>query len=365
MVVTLKFHGSNCLRQRILLALLTGKSLIINSIRPDEDGINEYEENLIQLIEKITSGCKFNISKDRSRLNFSPGTITGGSIKHNCHIARSISYYLEVLLCLAPFSKQPFEITLNGVTNDKIDPNVDEIKSSALPIIKRFVGDIEGTKLDIKINARGYKPEGGGQIILTCPVIRQLKPVQLIKPGKVKRIRGIAVAARVSPQMANRMIDASKGIMLQFIPDVYIYSDHNKGKTSGLSPGFSLSLSAETMEGCFYTSSAVSNSKGSNEGPSVPEDVAKEATYNLFEEIAKGGCVDSNCQSLALILMAFNQKDISQLRLGSLTNYSIHLLRHIKEFCGLTFRLEPCDDSNEIIASCEGIGYKNMNRSTY
>lgn len=364
MVKTLRFVGSNCLRQRIILSLLTGKSIIIDQIRPDdsEDNIKDYELNLLELVKKITSGTKVIVSEFKIQVN--PGTIIGGEVLHDCDLARSISYYLEVLLALAPFCKQPLQAKLNGVTNDDLDPNVDALKASAIPLLKKFVGDVEGTKLDIKISARGFKPEGGGTVTLTCPVVRQLHPLQITNPGKVKRIRGVAVAARVSPQMANRLIETSKGMLLRFIPDVYIYSDHNKGKTSGLSPGFSLSLSAETTEGALYTASAVSNSKGSGLGPSVPEDVAKDATYRLFEEINRGGCVDSISQGLALILMAFNQKDVSSVRFGSLTTYSVLLLRHLKEFCGLTFKLEHSGKC-EVTATCSGIGYKNMSRPTY
>lgn len=362
MVATLRFRGSNCFRQRVILALLTGKTIIVEDIRPDGEGLKEYETNLLQLVEKFTSGTKIQVSDNRVQLN--PGTIIGGEFSHSCHLDRSISYYLEILLSLAPFGKRPLHATLNGVTNDQIDPNVDALKASALPILKRFIGDVEGTKLDIKINARGFKPEGGGQILFTCPMVRQLQPIQLTEIGKVKRIRGVAVAARVSPQMSNRMIDTSKGMLLQFLPDVYIYSDHNKGKSSGLSPGFSISLSAETTDGCVYTSSSVSNSKGSGEGPSIPEDTAKEATYQLFEELHKGGCVDSICQSLVLTLMAFNQRDVSKVRLGPLTIYTIHFLRHLKEFCGMTFQLDSTHHP-EVIATCQGIGYKNLSRPTH
>ncbi|XP_050387949.1 uncharacterized protein LOC126804757 [Argentina anserina] len=361
MVATLKFRGSNCLRQRIILSLLTGKSLIIEDIRPDEDGMNDYEINLLELVQKITNGTRIQIRG--TRLQFNPGSLIGGEFTHNCHVQRSISYYLELLLSVAAFCKKPLQATLNGVTNDQIDPNVDALKASALPLIKRFIGDVEGTKLDIKVNARGFKPEGGGQILFSCPIVRQLQPVRLEDDGKVKRVRGVAVAARVSPQTANRMIETSKGLLLQFLPDVYIYSDHNKGKQSGLSPGFSITLVAETTEGCTYTSSAVSNAKGSGDGPSVPEDVAKEATYMLYEEIQRGGCVDSTCQSLVLTLMAFNQKDVSKVKLGELTTYTIHFLRHLKEFCGLTFQLDSSAHPY-VIATCQGIGFKNLSRPT-
>lgn len=361
MVAPLRFRGSNCLRQRLILSLLTGKSIIIEEIRPDGAGVQDYETSLFELIQKVTNGTR--VQFQATRIQFNPGSLIGGEIKHDCNVQRSISYYLEVLLSVAPFCKNPLQATLNGITNDQIDPNVDALKLSSIPLMKKFVGDIEGTKLDIKINSRGFKPEGGGQILFTCPIVRQLHPVQILEDGKVKRVRGVAVAARVSPQTANRMIETSKGLLLNFLPDVYIYSDHHKGKSSGLSPGFSLSLSAETTEGCIYTSSAVSNAKGSGDGPSIPEDVAKEATYMLYSEIQRGGCIDSISQSLVLTLMAFNQKDVSKVKLGALTTYTIHFLRHLKEFCGLTFQLDssanPC-----VIATCQGIGYKNLSRST-
>lgn len=53
------------------------------------------------------------------------------------------------------------------------------------------------------------------------------------------------------------------------------------------SPGFGLTLVAETTEGGFYAAEAVSNPKGSDKGPTVPEDLGKEAAAYLLEEIYK------------------------------------------------------------------------------
>jgi len=48
----------------------------------------------------------------------------GGDIQHECNTQRSIGYYLEVLICLAPFAKQKLRATLTGVTNSHTDPSV-------------------------------------------------------------------------------------------------------------------------------------------------------------------------------------------------------------------------------------------------
>lgn len=68
-------------------------------------------------------------------------------------------------------------------------------------------------------------------------------------PGKVKKIRGVAYALRTSPTMTNRMIEAAKGVLLKYIPDVFILTDHRKGPGSGLSPAFGITLAAETING--------------------------------------------------------------------------------------------------------------------
>ena len=51
------------------------------------------------------------------------------------------------------------------------------------------------------------------------------------------------------------------------------------------SPGFGITLVAETTNGAFLTAETCSNPKGSTEPPSVPEDIGKEAATLLLEEI--------------------------------------------------------------------------------
>lgn len=53
----------------------------------------------------------------------------------------------------------------------------------------------------------------------------------------VKRVRGIACSVRVSPAIANRMVESAKGVLLKYIPDVYIHTDQSRGASSGKSPG--------------------------------------------------------------------------------------------------------------------------------
>ena len=59
-------------------------------------------------------------------------------------------------------------------------------------------------------------------LIFRCPVWRVLS---LTDPNRY--------AMRVSPSVSNRIVDAARSILNQFLPDIYIYTDHMKGPQSG------------------------------------------------------------------------------------------------------------------------------------
>jgi RNA 3'-terminal phosphate cyclase-like protein len=70
-------------------------------------------------------------------------------------------------------------LTLRGVTNDQTDPSIDIIRCSSMPILKRFLLVDDG--LMLKINKRGAPPKGGGEVIFTCPLRKQLRALQVRK----------------------------------------------------------------------------------------------------------------------------------------------------------------------------------------
>ncbi|KAI1302370.1 RNA 3'-terminal phosphate cyclase-like protein [Halotydeus destructor] len=347
MVNPIEFEGSNCLRQRLILSTLSGKAIIISKIRvsDEEPGLKENEISLFKLIEKLSNGTSIQIDETGTQVEYTPGLLIGGVIEHDCGLERSISYFLEFLFCVAPFCKNKPEITLTGVTNDSIDPSVDTLKHSVIPFLKKSLRIYDNADIELKVLGRGVKPNGGGRVLFRCPLRKNLKPINWTEPGKIKRIRGVAFATRTSPQIANRMVEISKGLLLQYLPDVYIHTDHMHGKSSGKSPGFGLCLYAETTEGAIYTGEAISNPSGSDLGPTVPEELAKQATYNLFEEIYRGGCVDSVAQGVAVLYMGLGDPDLSKLTLGPLSPYTIHMFRHMQKLLSLTFKLDV--DKNE------------------
>lgn len=150
---------------------------------------------------------------------------------HDCGTSRSIGWFLEGVLPLLPFCKEPTRLTLTGITNDAVDISIDTIAHITIPLMKQF--GVEGTRLDsfhpserltpslalivglsLTIKRRGAAPKGGGIVEIYCPVVRSLKPVYMINSGKVRRVRGVVYCSRISPTVITRVIDASKTVSL-------------------------------------------------------------------------------------------------------------------------------------------------------
>lgn len=364
----LRYTGHLHLRTRLVLSILSGKAVRIDGIRSnDKDpGLRDFEVSLLRLLEKVTNGTIMEISYTGTTVLIKPGVIAGGTITHECPLSRSIGYFLEPIIMLAPFAKKPLNLTLKGITTDAHDLSVDLIRTVTLPHLLPFgIGD----GLELRIKKRGAPPLGGGEAQFICPIVKQLKTLNFVQPGRIKRIRGIAHAVRVSPQFSNRMIDACRSVLNRYIPDIYLYSDVYKKEESGNSPGYALSLVAESTTTALHCSESVSVAGG------TPEDVALAAARALLTEIKRGGCVDRHHQILVLLFMVLGSEDVGRVRLGELSPRTIQFLRDVRDFFGTSFKIVPAEQSSsstpssspegtqELLLSCYGVGFINVNRN--
>jgi len=249
-------------------------------------------------------------------------------------------------------------LTLKGITTDEHDFSVDILRTVTLPHLQLF-GISDG--LELKIKRRGASPGGGGEVQFLCPIVKQVKTLNFVDPGKIKRIRGISHAVRVNPQFSNRMIEASRSILNRYIPDIYLYSDVYKGDESGKSPGYALTLVAESTTSGIHCSEAIS------EAGVAPEDVGLKATRALLAEIEKGGCVDQKHQTLVLLMMVLGSEDVGRCRMGEPTPKTIQFLRDVRAFFGTSFKIVSAEPSNpdcsQLLYSCYGTGFVNANRT--
>lgn len=354
----LRFTGHRNFRQRLILALFSQRPVRIDSIRPDSSspGIRDFEANFLRLLEKLTNGSHVEISYTGTSILFKPGVIAGGKVVHDCSLTRGIGYWLEWVVCLAPFAKKEFSITLRGVTNMDGDLGVDTIRTVTLPHLSLFLPldslSTLASSLELRIAKRGSAPLGGGEVHFRCPVIKNLTTLNFTAPGRIKKIRGIATSTRVSPQMANRLIDSARSVLGRYIPDLYLFADVYRGEDSGKSPGFAITLLATSTTGAIYSAEAASKAQD----PGLPEDLAQSAARMLLTEIAQRGCVDRAHQPMVLMLMALSPQDVAKCTMAAPTANAVQMMRDVKEALGVSFKINKSEgeEMDEVESGEEG-----------
>lgn len=357
----------------------------------------------------MTNGTKIEINATGTQLRFKPGVLLGGTVEHDCPVgdgARSVSWYLEGIMPLASFGKESLELTLNGITDgtSDVDPSADYLSASFLPLYIKFgVGTDDALPPpSIRVTKRGAAPLGGGRVHFYCPIVKELNPIELVEFGKVKRVRGNAISCRIPPSSAARVAHSAKGVMHRLLPDVWIHTDahsssgkRNKdgspGGGCGPSPGLSVILTATTTEGvtlsaeCSMNHNTESNASQQyqqieRKKMELPEDLGKRSATMLLHEIFCGGCIDTSAQTFALLMMCLTPEDVSRIRLGPLSSYTVVSLRLFKDAFGVEFKLRADEDSpggddsdeeedvkmksSTVLCSCLGIGYRNMARAS-
>eukprot|EP00392_Amoebophrya_sp_AT5.2_P004687 g4695.t1 len=144
----------------------------------------------------------------------------------------------------------------------------------SLKVLRRGCG--RGGATDAETDADGHDqqtPDGAtgaaskGEVLFHCPTLSRVRPLNLTADFRCKRVRGVAFTSGVTPQYATRMCDAARGVLNDFLPDVWIFADHDKpekkkaagGEDKGKQRGFGLSLVAESIDGAYKSVDVFSN----------------------------------------------------------------------------------------------------------
>eukprot|EP00457_Paulinella_chromatophora_P008402 gb/GEZN01008435.1/.p1 GENE.gb/GEZN01008435.1/~~gb/GEZN01008435.1/.p1 ORF type:complete len:445 (+),score=29.72 gb/GEZN01008435.1/:65-1336(+) len=351
------FEGAGNFRMRLVCATLASRPIRISKIRELEEnpGIRDYEASFLRLLDKLTNGSVIKINMTGTTVRYQPGMLVGGhDLDHDCPVSRSVGYFLEPLVFIAPFCKVPITLTLRGITNENQDTSVDILRTCTFPLLRKF--GVTG-EIVLKVKKRGAPPLGGGEVDFSCPTVRSLKPVDMTEIGKIRRFRGMAYTTKCSPQIGNRLVQAARSILNHWIADVHIYTDHYKGKNSGSSPGFGIGLAAESTSGCLTSAELYASADSPGQ---LPEDVAKKCAAMLCEQLAQDACVDTVHQPTVLLLMVLCPEDVSKVRVGPLSDHTIQCLRLFRDLFGVTFQILPDPKNLSLVLSCQGIGYTNL-----
>jgi len=394
-----RFTGHKSFTQRLVLSTLTGRPIHISKIRSSSatnPGLAPHEVSFLRLLELVTNGSSMEISYSGTTIIYHPGLITGAAAGANTSVgdaiehtipagcSRGATYFLLPLALLAPFSKAHMNVRLSGpgvvtAATASGDPSVDTFRTAVLPLYGLF--GIPPARIELRVLARSCagRSGGGGSVELRfASQVRLPKTLHLNRrPGRVRRIRGVAYCTGVSASNNGRMIHAAREVLNQLVPDIHIAAQYDQAPLVPAGPdkaagkkragiGFGLSLVAESSAaGVFYSADEVAPPQGGV----IPEDIGKRCAYQLLETISLGGCVSPIASSTVLTLMAMGSEDVGRLRIGRDVvgrEETVALARNLKKFGASSWGIRDVDDDEEdttdLILSVKGTGVGNVGR---
>lgn len=272
--------GGQLLRMAIALAAVRGTAVRIDRIRAGRPnpGLAPQHVTAVRAVAELCSAEVEGLEAGASQIVFRPGLIVGGAHTFDVGTAGSLSLVLQACLPVAFAAPEGIQLRVTGGTDVRWAPPLDSFTRVFLPWVRRL-----GGTADLVLHRRGYYPRGGGSVELVTQPAASWSRLELLDPGTLRRVRGIAHVANLPEDIPKRIKHAALR-RLHGIEDVKIEERVYRGEEA-LGQGGALVLWAETEHSLLGADSLAERGKPS-------ERVGEEAAKFLSEEMDAGAAMD-------------------------------------------------------------------------
>jgi RNA 3'-terminal phosphate cyclase (ATP) len=234
-------------RYTVALAALLGEPVRIVNVRQrrTKPGLRPQHLASVLACAELCGAATDGLHVDSREFTFAPGDrIVGGSFAWNIGTAGSTTMLALSVLPIAFFADAPVHARLEGGVFQDFAPSPHHLQHVLAPMLRRMGGD-----MDVTVVRPGYVPGGGGVLQLTVtPPERGLTGIILPDPGRVTRVKGIALASLLPERhVADRMARACEEDLRHAGLDCEI---HRVGDSAARHPGANLTIWAESSRGC-------------------------------------------------------------------------------------------------------------------
>ena len=227
--------GGQVLRTALTLSTLTGQPTHIYHIRANRPtpGLAPQHLTGVQALARICQAELQGAAIRSTELTFWPqarpqaghyhfnvaDAAQGGS-------AGAVTLVFQAALFPLVFAAGRSQVTLKGGTHVAWSPPFDYLAHVYLPTLEPI-----GVEASCRLAAWGFYPAGGGEMTATitgrgegAEARAPLKPLNLTGRGKLRRVRGLAVAGNLPAHIAQRMVDRAgkvlreAGLRVEIVP---------------------------------------------------------------------------------------------------------------------------------------------------
>jgi len=278
-----KSGSGTMVRYAVALSSLLGEELRINNIRAKRDKPGLRPQHLAsvtacaQMCDAQVEGAVVN-SKE---ITYKPGgRIKGGYYQWEIGTAGSATLLVMTLLPLALFADKETILRISGGLFQDFAPSAHHMQYVLFPNLGKL-----GIKAELEVIRPGYVPRGGGIIQVSIkPVSGGLKPLSLLKQGKVKKVTGLALSSHLREQrVSQRMAEECQKVVAEKGHQARIETLWDETAPQA---GASLTLWAETDSGCLLGSDQAGKRGRSS------EQIGRYVARNLLEDLGSSATVD-------------------------------------------------------------------------
>jgi RNA 3'-terminal phosphate cyclase (ATP) len=219
--------------------------------------------------------------------------------------AGAVTLILQTILIPLALANGSSKVILKGGTHVAWSPPVTYVEEVYLPTLRQL-----GVQAEVKLNAWGWYPRGGGEVELWVTGKRKpLSDLQLLERGALRQIRGLAVVTELPAHIPQRMANRAANLLQQ----ANLPAQIEPVRERGIAPGAGIFLTAEYEHG-----RAGFSALG---GRGIPaERVAETAVQELLDFHTRAVPVDPYLGDQLLLPLALSS-ETSQYRVASISKH--------------------------------------------
>jgi len=341
-----KSGSGTMLRYAVALSSLLGEGLKINNIRAkrDKPGLRPQHLASVTACARMCDAHVEGAVVNSREITYIPGgRIKGGYYQWEIGTAGSTTLLVMTLLPLALFAQEETALRISGGLFQDFAPSAHHMQHVLFPTLGKM-----GIEAELEVIRPGYVPRGGGIIQVNIkPVGSGIKPLKLLKQGRVKEVTGLALSSHLRQQRVSQRMDeecrrilAEKGYQAQ-IETLY--------DETALQVGASLALWIETDSGCLLGCDQAGRRGRSS------EEIGRYVAQGLLADLETGATVDRYLADQLIIYAALA---------GGATEYIIpRLTEHVDTNLWLVERLGAQARLEGNTLHIEGLGYTRQSKA--
>ena len=337
-------------RDAVPFSILTGQEIHLRNIRAkrDKPGLRPQHLKVLQAAASLCGGELSGGTVGSKEIWFRPGkAIKGGTFTWDIGTAGSTSMLALSLIPLGLFADAASTYRMTGGLFQDFAPSLFHLEHVLLPTVRRM-----GVEAEVRIIQPGYVPKGGGRIGLRItPAKGAFGPLNLITQGRVKAIRGIALASRLKERKVSHRMGRECERALErrgLHPEIellYDEKDEPAFDAPSIQPGAALAVWAETDTGSLIGAD-MAGARGR-----TAEFIGKRTASDLLAGLDSGATVDRHLADQVIPFAALAE-GTSTFRVPSVTEHVEARLWLVEKIIGAKSTVR------ENVVTIEGIGFR-------